>query len=517
MPNFKPDNYNQDFLIALNFLEQIEADPFAMAIHLLVDRMDMSRYFQSYKNDNGGRPAYSPALLLKIILYSYTKGIRTSRDIEWHCKHNIIIRSLACDRAPHYTTIAHFISSHPEGVKDVFEHILLCCEEEGLLGHELIAIDGCKISSNAAKEHSGTLKELEAKREKIAAYIDRCITEHQSLDGRRVGEKERKNELEKRMDRLLKHHDKIDHFLKNNGPRKGKGQRNQEVKSNITDNESGKLYGPKGTQQGYNGVAAVDQQNQVIVDAESFGEGNENHTLQPVLETLRERYHRLGISENLYEDGTVITADTGFYSEANNAYLKRNKIDAYTPDPEFRQRDERFDGQHAKYGSKNRVKVKKHPTRYPASAFKFDAKQKTCVCPAGKELLLYRELHMEVGKYRFGFEGRLTDCRHCALKNNCLRNPASPNTRKGKGRQVTFIHRTAACPTEWMKARVDSKEGKRRYGQRMATVEPVFGNITVRKGLDYFTLRGKTKVDIQWKLYCTVHNVEKLVRYGNIV
>ncbi len=112
---------------------------------------------------------------------------------------------------------------------------------------------------------------------------------------------------------------------------------------------------------------------------------------------------------------------------------------------------------------------------------------------------------------------RLTDCRHCPLKNKCLRNPESPNTRKGKGRQVTFIHRTPACATEWMKARVDSDEGKRRYGERMAVVEPVFGNITANKGLNYFTLRGKTKVDMQWKLYCTVHNIEKLVRYGNIV
>lgn len=516
MPNFKPENYRQDTLIALNFLEQIKSDSFAHAIHLLIDKMDLSLYFQSYKNDSGGRAAYSPALLLKVILYSYSKGIRTSRDIEWHCKNNIIIRSLACDRTPHFTTIAHFISSHSEAVKSVFEQILLTCDQEGLLGHEMIAIDGCKMSSNAAKEHSGTFKELEAKREKIAAYIDRCLEEHQQLDGRRSGEKERKAALQKRIDRLIKHHDKVEDFLKHHSPRSGKGQRGQEVKSHITDNESAKLYGPKGTQQGYSGIASADSKHQIIVDAQAFGEGNENHTLEPILKTLQARYERLGISDNLYDDGTVVTADTGFYSESNVAYIKRNGIDAYTPDPDFRERDQRFAKQKEKYGSKNRVKKKKFEAQIPASEFSFNSKKKTCTCPAGNEMLLYREVQVDVGKYRLGFEGRLTDCRHCERRFACMRNPDSANTREGHGRQVTFIHKTTANASEWMKRRVDSKEGKHWYGQRMAVIEPVFANITVHKRLNYFTLRGKTKVEGQWTLYCTVHNIEKLVNYAKV-
>jgi len=65
-----------------------------------------------------------------------------------------------------------------------------------------------------------------------------------------------------------------------------------------------------------------------------------------------------------------------------------------------------------------------------------------------------------------------------------------------------------------MKRAIDSEEGRARYGQRFATVEPVFGNIRHNKRLDRFTLRGRQKVDIQWKLYCLVHNIEKLAHHG---
>ena len=67
-----------------------------------------------------------------------------------------------------------------------------------------------------------------------------------------------------------------------------------------------------------------------------------------------------------------------------------------------------------------------------------------------------------------------------------------------------------------MKRKIDSPEGRRRYGRRFATVEPVFANLRHNKRLNRFTLRGRRKVDTQWKLYCLVHNIEKLMRYGTI-
>ena len=65
-----------------------------------------------------------------------------------------------------------------------------------------------------------------------------------------------------------------------------------------------------------------------------------------------------------------------------------------------------------------------------------------------------------------------------------------------------------------MAAKIDTGQGRSLYAERMKIVEPIFGNIRIQKGLDRFTLRGKVKVNIQWLLYCMVHNIEKIMKYG---
>jgi len=124
----------------------------------------------------------------------------------------------------------------------------MVCDEQGLLGHELLAMDGCKMSSNAAKEWSGKLSELIATLEHAA--------------------------------------NRIEGFLADATPRMGQGNKAKEVQSNITDNESVKMKTSKGTLQGYNGIATLDRKHQVIVDASAFGAGPEQFTL-PVSRTWR--------------------------------------------------------------------------------------------------------------------------------------------------------------------------------------------------------------------------------------
>ncbi|WP_018277929.1 IS1182 family transposase [Teredinibacter turnerae] len=515
MPNFKKPNYNQDTMVVINFEEQIRPGTFEFVLHKLIEeRLDLTPFYERYHNDHGGRSAYDPAILLKITLFGYYHGIRSSRDIEWACKTNIMFKALSCDTQPHFTSIASFISSQPDAIADIFTQILLVCDQEGLIGHELIAIDGCKISSNAAKEHSGTFEELAQKSDKIQRQIRACVKEHQKLDRRRTGERERKDQLEQSIETLNNHFNKIDQFLKTKTPRMGQGKRPKEVKSNITDNESAKMTTSKGTIQGYNGVAAVDKKHQIIVDAQAFGEGQEHHTLQPVIEQIQARYSTIGLDVGLVEDQIIITADTGFANEANYAYLKDNAFNAYVPDNSFRLRDPKFKHQKVKYGKRHQDTVKGIKKVIPASEFTLNKRDKTCVCPEGNPLWLKHETTDQYGKCKLSFEGRLTDCRHCPRKNECMRHPGSADTREGHGRQVTFTFDTRNSPTAWMQKRVDSRYGKQVYQHRMSVVEPVFANIGSQKGLDRFGLRGKNKVQGQWQLYCLVHNIEKLANYS---
>ena len=517
MANFKPYDYNQSTMVVINFEEQLQPGTFEHAIHYLIsERLDLSIFHPKYKNDEGGRPAYDPAILLKIILFAYSKGITSSREIEWCCQTNIIFKALSCDTVPHFTTIASFVSSYPDAIEAIFEQIVLVCDEEGLIGNELFAIDGCKLPSNAAKEWSGTLEELAQKRDKIKKKMRHCIKEHKTLDRRRSDDKERAKRLAQSIDTLDNAYHKIDQFLKTATPRMGKAKQRKEVKSNITDGESAKMTTSKGTFQGYNGIAAVDKKHQVILEAQAYGEGQEYHTLAPMLVGLKQRYQRLGLSDDIYKTGTLVTADTGFCNEQNLRYLKDENINAYVPYNQFRSRDKRLAGQKEKHGLR-------HPGTqgrgdiYPASAFHFNAQRKTCVCPEGNAMWLHSERKDANGNTQLNFEGRLTDCRNCLRKHECMHNPAAADHRKGHGRQVLFTIKQRQSATDWMKRRVDSVAGRWIYSHRMSVVEPVFGNITANKGLKRFSLRGKSKVQGQWRLFCMIHNIEKIMRYGAIV
>ena len=524
MAKFLPYDYNQSSMVVINFNDQIQRGTFEHALHHLVDnKLDLSLFEQVYKNDDYGRPAYDPALLLKIILFAYSKGITSSREIEWCCRHNIIFMALSCQSTPHFTTIAEFISGHCEAVGSLFEQVLLVCDEQGLLGHELFAIDGCKMPSNAAKEWSGTHKELAAKRDKIKRLIQHHTMKHQQqdlLDSETDKTLIKESKLqqqrhEQAIETLNQAADKIDDFLKNNKPRMGKGKRITEVKSNITDNESAKMTTSKGTIQGYNGIASVDKKHKVIMGADAFGEGQEHHTLKPILKGIQARYKKLGLSDDIFKNGVIVTADTGFANEANMEYLYENTINAYIPDNQFRSRDPRFQDQKKKHPRASRAK--KGSTKiFPASEFNFDGEGMRCLCPNGESLSFRGVIEDASGNKSARFEGRLTQCRNCPIKHQCMKNPRSADHRKGAGRQVSFLLHKSNTATDWMKERVDSDKGKRIYSHRMSVVEPVFGNLEFNKKLTRFTLRGLNKINAQWKLFCMVQNIEKLANYGSL-
>ncbi len=135
-----------------------------------------------YCNDATGALAYDPAVLLKIVLYGYARGLLSSREIERACRENVVFMALSADTQPHFTTIAEFISSMTAEIEPIFRDVLLYCDELGLIGKELFAIDGCKLPSNASKEWSGTKAELRKKQQKLARAVQRMLQAHRERD-----------------------------------------------------------------------------------------------------------------------------------------------------------------------------------------------------------------------------------------------------------------------------------------------------------------------------------------------
>jgi len=505
MARYKNYSYEQAMFIPINFNKQIIPGSFEYALSYIVDNeLDLSVFESRYKNDETGAPAYDPAIMLKIVLYAYSRSITSSREIEKLCRENVIFMALSADTKPHFTTIAEFISSMKDQIAHLFRDILLYCNELELIDKSMFAIDGCKLSSDASKEWSGTRQDYEKKIEKLEKTIRYIMDKHTAED--KNEDNEIKEDQSKHIENIQKKIDKIKRFLK--GREDKQGSRGNIIKSNITDNESAKMPSSHGVIQGYNGVAMADAKHQIIVHAEAFGQGPEKDLLEPLIKGTKENFKAIGEKEDVFKKAKLI-ADTGFYTKDNIQLVETQKIDAYIPDNKFRQRDPRFAAAKRHNKPIDRKKTIKKRKYFAVEDFSYDEQKKTLICPAGKEMYIKNRNYEYKGSKAIAYMCRRNDARVCRLRNKCIRNP------KAEGRQVhIFYERSDNQLLKKMRDKIDSAYGKYIYSKRMQIIEPVFGNIRHNKGLRRFSFRGKTKVDIQWKLYAIVHNMGKIFRYG---
>jgi len=512
MARYKPYSYAQGVFIPIHFEKQILPGTFEYTLNYLIENeLNLSVFDQRFRNDETGAPAYDPKILLKIILYAYSRGIISSRKIERVCQENIIFMALSADTRPHFTTIADFISSMEKEIVDLFLEVLLVCDEQGLIGKEMFAIDGCKLPSNASKEWSGTRKDFKRKAARMEKAIRRIVTSHKAID--RSGEENGIQAKEKKYVKTLRSRiKKVRDWLDTNDDKIGKS--GKPIKSNITDNQSAKMKTSKGVIQGYDGVTAVDGKHQVIVAAEAFGQGQEHDLLEPMVDQVRDNFKSIGNKKDVFKDARL-TADSGFHNESNMKMLAENGIDAYVADNQFRKRDPRFTDvdRYKQRSRKERRQFHGYAGLYRPGDFYFPQDLSYCICPTGKRLYRSGGNIVYKGLRSVRFKGPKSACVPCEQRSKCLRYPERTQTRQ----VAYFIGRTKEKKetfTARMKRKIDSAAGRAIYSMRLAVSEPPFAHIRSIIGLDYFTLRTKPKVDTQWKLFCIIHNLKKIHRYG---
>ena len=504
MPRFKNYNYKQTTMVPVCLEDQITEGTLEFAIHYLLEyEIDLSVFDEKFNNDETGCPAYDPKILLKIILFGYSRGIIYSRALERACRENIIFIALACGQAPDHTTIARFVSSMHDYILPLFRDVLLVCENEHLLGGTTFAIDGCKLPGNASKQWSGTVAELKRKAHKLESKIDSLLKKHEQLDqldsAGTAGQERAK--LEKRISRLQRRLTTVRQWSESNEPKIG--QSGKEIKSNVTDNDSAKMVTSHGTIQGYNAQAMVDDKHQIILYGEAMSQGQDFSHLEPVVTGALENLTGIGFDEGYFENKNVLS-DSNYHSDSNLQFATRRKLDAYIPDPHFRQRDPRFADQ-------GKYKPPKPRKKFTIDDYQYDKASDSFTCPNGKQLKNIGKTSLKKGNIYKRYRGPKGSCDDCPLKSKCMNSPSSK--RKYLSVKVGADPRNLS---KEMIEKIDSDEGRAIYEQRIGIVEPVFGNIRTMKGMDRFTMRGKKKVNAQWNLYCLVHNIEKIMRYSSL-
>lgn len=517
MARFKHYDYGQMKMVPVSFEEQILPGTFEHTLNHLIDHeIDLTVFEHRYRNDETGAPAYDPAILLKVILYAYSRGVTASRQIERLCRENVVFMALSADSVPHFTTIAEFIAQLDAEIVSVFRDVLLVCDEAGLIGREMFAIDGVKLPSNASKQWSGTRADFAKKVKKMERAVHYLVKRHRAAD--EVGEGGGQQAArEKQIETLKRASRKVKAWLKDNEDKPGAN--GGVKKSNITDNESAKMKTGKGVIQGYDGVAVTDARHQVVVHAQAYGEAQEHGLLIPMLEGTRENFRALG-AEDVFKQ-VAVAADSGFHSEANVKYLFDIGVDGYLADTLFRKRDPRFATASRHVPTRASAPWARAPKGKDGEAlflprdFIYDEASKTCICPAG-EFLYQSGARCNIGgRLAVKFKGAKRVCGPCTLRDKCLRHPERTPVR-----QVVFFTgpRTGKPETYTakMKRKIDTEHGRYQYSRRLGTAEPVFANINHAHGLKRFSHRSRRKVNTQWLLYCLVHNIGKVSRYGKL-
>ena len=484
----------QGMFLTVNLKEQLLPGTFEYMLNDLIgNQIDVSMFDMNYKNDETGAKAIPPAALIKLIIYGYSKGKKSSRGLWELANNNIIAKALTADMDMHWTTIAEFISSNNEKFQEVFVKVLAYCVELGLVGGETFAIDGCRLSSNASMEKSGTEEELKGKLKMYCRMAEKHVAKHRKLDECGEKDEETKRHYLKRQKHLNRQIEKMNNFLETMEQKEGKNVK--EVKSNVTDNESAMIRSSAGFLQGYIGIAVSDKQNQIIISAEAVGNSNEGEYLPDILDKTQDNMDEADVRT---PDGKKLAAlmDSNYFSEGNLTACQERGIEGIIPDNQYRKRLE-----------------KKDEMKYEVGDFKYHEDGNYYECPNGKRLE-YKSERILGGKEKHEYQASVKDCRICPLNARCVNPPKKGTMHKGRRLMLIKGSQGGNLCGEMCK-KLSTEEYQNKYAYRIQIVEPVFANITYCKGLDRFTLRGKGKVNSQWKLYCMVHNLGKCVKGYN--
>ncbi len=364
--NFIPDTVDQTLLFPPSLHDWLPEGHLARFLLEVVSALDLSAIYTSYEEKDGrGQAAYAPEMMVRLLLYGYARGVYSSRKIQTRTFEDVAFRYLSGDQHPDHATIAEFRKRHLEALSGLFTQALRLCSEAGLvkLGH--VSIDGTKIKANASKHKAMSYKHMNETEARLKQEIDALLAAAEKTDGEEDAQygKDRHGdelpaELQRRESRLQKIGEakaaleqeakekaaqqraeaeqkvaeRAEEERRTGNKKRGRkpqapdheqAKPDDTAQRNFTDPESRIM--PDGANkgsflQGYNAQIAVDSASQVIVAAETTQETNDKQQLLPMIAQ---------IAANLEQKPEKVSADTGYFSEANVTDESVKDVDLY--------------------------------------------------------------------------------------------------------------------------------------------------------------------------------------------
>lgn len=465
MQKFKPANNEQLFLLPPSIEDFVPSDHLARVVNEVVETIDVTAIESRYSYL--GQKSYHPHLLLKLLFYGYSIGMRSGRKIAAACDSDTAFMYLSSMYKPDFRTINDFRKDNIDFIQKAFVHVVHLCKGLGMCKAGMLIIDSTKLKANARADRSKNKEQYEQWVERIDTDIKNILHEAEQTDKRedvQYGEK-RGDELPEALRSKQKLKEKIKQVLE---------QMNDEKEHiNLTDKEAKFIKGNGKLDLHYSCQTAISEDG-IIVSAYT------NNCASDRIATITSVDDAEQTTQDIY---TEILADSGYATFDNYEELtNRNKI-IYIPDQQMN--DE----------------VIKEQNPYHRNHFIYNPEKDCFKCPENKELPFYTNTVNSKTKQQSKVY-RCNDCLTCNQQTKCCT--------KGKYRQIHIEKRDFI--RKQIRARLNSIEGKLKYLKRMR-IESVFGNI--KHNLKYINLylKGIKKTTAEWQLICIAHNLKKIHKF----
>jgi len=422
-----------------------------------------------------GRPAFTSGTFIRLYIYGYLNGVRSSRKLEREAKRNIELWWLLNQQCPNYKSIADYRKDNGSAFYNLFTLFRDFCLGQGLYGRKTIAIDGSKFRAQNSKKNNYNLKKIDQHLEYIEnqtqLYLEELDIQDKS-DIKKLSKKKRKKI--KQLNKRKKKYTKLKKNLLNSG----------DTQISTTDPDARALPLKMSiVEVAYNIQSSVDDKHNLIVVYHTTNQNDYNALSELAIESK----DSLGLQE---EDQLIVLADKGYYKGEQIKACHDHNIDTLVSPRK-----------------PNQPQMAKHVTK---DKFTYKKKRDVYMCPQGKELKYQGTFTRKNKRGQFlnhfdRYVASHTECSQCPYYEECV-NPSSRKNKRGRYIDKSEFESATQRNNEQVQLR------KNEYKRRQAIVEHPFGTIKRQWGYSFTLMKGIEKVDTEFSLIFLVYNLKRVMR-----
>lgn len=456
----------QHVLFPSSIEDYISAEDPVRVYDAFVNALDWNDLDIDYIPNKLAPPPFDPKAMLKVLIFGYSYGVRSSRKLERALHHNLAFIWLAGGLKPDHKTLSEFRRNNKKGLKKVLKQCARLCVKLNVIEGNTLFVDGSKIRANAGRNKTRTQKGCEKALSRIDQRIDAILKECEQVDQA----EQTQGSLVKLQGELADQHQLKEKIQSTLAALKTEGLE----RTNTTDPDCELVHGRQGSHAGYNGQIVVDEQHGLIVSSDVV---NDHNDLQQFSNQIEQAHKTLG------SPCKNAVADAG-YSNADEL--------------------EKVDTQGIKVVVPNNQQASgKSPPCFDKRHFVYDPEQDCYLCPEGKRIAYWRyDGNKKARQYTAGGDVCM-DCQHFG---KCTKS-------KKHGRMILLYDNQAV--RDKLYKQYEQPASQKIFSRRKETVELPFGHIKRNLGVGSFLLRGLNGVRGEMSVLCSCFNIARLIgTYG---